>query len=232
VAGASASARVSGVYRKRVPLGTALRLTLTMADGHPSCRLLDSGGAVLVDGGVGPELDAPAPPIAAGDGGDPLPLSSSCLACGVDNALGLRAQFRFDDERVWTRWIPRESAARGDGSLAPIALTTLLDEAAFWMGALASGESGMTTELAVTLRREVAFGEPLLVTGSRANTRARDDGRYWQTEIAATDGSGEVVASARIVFVAVRGAARRLLGGFLSRSSPEIVRRIFPAYTR
>jgi hypothetical protein len=40
------------------------------------------------------------------------------------------------------------------------------------------------------------------------------------------------VASGRIVFVAVRGSVRRLLGGFLARSSPEILRRIFPAYAR
>jgi hypothetical protein len=229
-AGAGPGARVSGVYRKRVPLGTALRLTLTRAGDHLSCRLLDPGGAALVDGEVAPAVDGPPAPTQAGDGGDPLPLSSSCLACGVDNALGLRAEFRFDAERVWTRWIPRETAARDDGSLAPIALTTLLDEAAFWLGALASGESGMTTELAVSLRREVPFGEPIVVTGARASVRARDDGRYWQTDVAAADTAGQVVASARIVFVAVRGSARRLLGGFLSRSTPAILRRIFPTY--
>lgn len=223
---------VRGTYRKRVPLGTALRLTLTQDDGGTACRLFDEAGGVLVDGGVGPASDAPPSPARQGDAGDPLPLASTCLACGIDNALGLRAQLMFDDERVWTRWAPRETAARDDGSLAPVALTTLLDEAAFWLGALASGESGMTTELSVTIHRTIAFGEPIVVTGARDRTRARDDGRYWETEVAAADTSGEIVASARIVFVAVRGAARRLMAGFLARSSPDILRRIFPAYAR
>jgi len=39
-------------------------------------------------------------------------------------------------------WQPRAPFRRADGSLAPAALTTLLDEAAFWLGALATGESG------------------------------------------------------------------------------------------
>ena len=224
--------QVSGTYRKRVPLGVPLRLTVAREGHGLACALGDDAGAVLVDGGVRPVDDAPPAPAPPGDGGDPLPVTSTCLACGVDNALGLRAQLFFDDERVWTRWTPRETAARPDGSLAPIALTTLLDEAAFWLGALASGESGMTTELAVTIHREIAFGEPLVVTGARSLTRARDDGRYWETAVTAADASGVIVASARIVFVAVRGTARRLMGGFLARSSPEILRRIFPAYAR
>ena len=230
LANAVGSQRVSGIYRKRVPLGTPLRLTVVSAKDNITCALLDDAGGLLVDGGVRGANDALLTATPAGDGGDPLPVTSTCLACGVDNALGLRAQLSFDDERVWTRWTPRETAARPDGSLAPIALTTLLDEAAFWLGALASGESGMTTDLAVTIHRELPFGEPVVVAGSRSRTRARDDGRYWETEVTAADTSGEIVASAQIVFVAVRGAARRLVSGFLSRSSPAVLRRIFPAY--
>ena len=231
VAGADAPRRVIGNYRKRVPLGVALRLTLTRERDDTVCRLFDAAGGVLVEGGVGGVRAAPPAPWPAGQHGDPLPVSSTCVACGVDNALGLRAQLFFDDERVWTRWVPRETAARADGSLAPIALTTLLDEAAFWLGALASGESGMTTELAVTIHREIGFGEPIVVAGTRSRTRARDDGRYWETEVTAADTSGEIVASGQIVFVAVRGAARRLVNGFLARNPPEVLRRIFPAYT-
>jgi hypothetical protein len=91
----------------------------------------------------------------------------------------------------------------------------------------------MTTELAVTLHRSIAFGEPIVVAGARSRTRARDaDRRFWETEITAADTSGRVVAGARITFVAVRGAARRLVTGLLSLNPPEILRRVFPAYTR
>ena len=231
LAGGAGRLEIRGNYRKRVPLATPLRLTLTRDRGEPVCRLFDADGAVLVEGDVRPASDTPPAPMPAGDAGEPLPVTSTCLACGVDNALGLRAQLVFDDERAWTRWTPRETEARPDGSLAPIALTTLLDEAAFWLGALASGESGLTTELSVTLHREIAFGETIVVTGARGRTRARDDGRYWETEVTAADTSGEIIASARIVFVAVRGAARRLVSGLLSLNPPEILRRVFPTYT-
>jgi len=39
------------------------------------------------------------------------------------------------------------------------------------------------------------------------------------------------VASAVITFVAVRGAARRLVHGMLAVNAPEVLRRVFPAYT-
>ena len=113
------------------------------------------------------------------------------------------------------------------------ALTTLLDETAFWLGALATGESGMTTDLAVTLHGPVPFGAALTVSGRRATVRPHaDDRRYWDTEVAARDAAGALVASARITFVAVRGAARRLVTGMLAINDADVVRRVFPAYAR
>src|SRR5262249_14134691 len=131
-----------------------------------------------------------------------LPVSRACFACGTDNALGLRAQLAFDAAAVRGTWRPREPFRQADGTLAPAALTTLLDEAAFWLGALATGESGMTTELRVALHRSVPFEAPVTVSGARAAVRPRDDdARYQDTEIVARAG-GEVVATARITFVA------------------------------
>jgi len=43
---------------------------------------------------------------------------------------------------------------------------------------------------------------------------------------------GRVVATAQITFVAVRGAARRLVTGMLAMNDPACVQRVFPAYTR
>src|SRR5713101_8082687 len=128
-------------------------------------------------------------------------------------------------------WEPRASFRRDDGSLAPAALTTLLDEAAFWLGALATGESGMTTELRVSLHRPAQFAAPVTVTGARGAVHQRgDDARYWETDVVAR-ADGEVVATARITYVAVRGAARRLVTGMLAMNDPACVRRVFPAYT-
>jgi hypothetical protein len=133
---------------------------------------------------------------------------------------------------VWGLWPARESFCTSERALAPIALTTLLDEAAFWLGALATGESGMTTELRVTLVESAAAGAAVRVGGERAAARPRaDDGRYWDTRVAAWDERGRLLASAAITFVAVRGAARRLVNGLLSVNPTDVVRRVFPAYT-
>jgi len=162
----------------------------------------------------------------------PLPISRTCFACGTDNALGLRVQLEFDAETVRGTWEPRAPFRRDDGSLAPAALTTLLGEAAFWLGALATGESGMTTELRVSLHRPAPFATPVTVTGARGAVHQRgDDARYWETDVVAR-ADGEVVATARITYVAVRGAARRLVTGMLAMNDPACVRRVFPAYTR
>lgn len=162
----------------------------------------------------------------------PLPISRACFACGTDNPLGLRVQLEFDDAEVRGRWRPREPLRAADGTLATAALTTLADEAAFWLGALATGESGMTTDLRVTLHRAVPFGGALTVTGARASARPQADRRYWDTEVVVGTEDGAVIASASITFVAVRGAARRLVNGMLAINEPTVVGRVFPAYAR
>jgi acyl-coenzyme A thioesterase PaaI-like protein len=232
-AGGAGRRALHGSYRRRVPLGVPLPLTLARDEEGVSCRLVDDTGAVLVDGGVHAVTAPPSPSRPPVERGDPLPISSTCFACGVDNPLGLRARLFTDDVRVMGRWEPRESAAMADGLLAPIALTALLDEAAFWLGALATGEAGMTTELAVTLHEPVPFGPPIVVAGSRDTTRQRaDDARYWDTEVAAFDDSGQPVATGHITFVAVRGAARRLVAGLLKANPADVLARVFPAYGR
>jgi acyl-coenzyme A thioesterase PaaI-like protein len=158
-------------------------------------------------------------------------VSTTCFACGIDNTLGLRARLTIDHERVGGVWAPSAAFRAGD-ALATVAVTTLLDEAAFWLGAAASGEAGMTTELRIRLHAPAAFGR-VVVAGSRASVRARaDDPRYWDTEIAAWDDRGTLVATAAITFVAVRGVARKLVAGLLAVNPPDVLRRVFPTYVR
>jgi acyl-coenzyme A thioesterase PaaI-like protein len=235
LSGATAPREVSGIYRRRVPLGLPLTLRRAREDSADTFVLSDQAGSVLVDGRVEPlpaGVAAVAPGRADNGGGHPLPVSRTCFACGTDNDLGLRARLAFDVGTVRATWQPRAPFRRPDGTLAPAALTTLLDEAAFWLGALATGESGMTTELRVSLHRPAPFDAPVTVTGARASVRPRnDDARYQETEIVACAGD-HVVATAHITFVVVRGAARRLVSGMLAINDPECVRRVFPGYTR
>jgi acyl-coenzyme A thioesterase PaaI-like protein len=234
LAEAAAPREVSGTYHRRVPLGVPLALQQAREESAHTFALSDpSSKNVLVEGrvmlGVNGEGAANG---AASTSRLPLPVSRTCFACGTDNELGLRARLGFDDDTVGATWEPRPPFRRADGTLAPAALTTLLDEAAFWLGALATGESGMTTELRVSLHRPAPFGAAITVSGSRAAVRPRgDDPRYQETSIAAY-ADGRVVATARITFVAVRGAARRLVTGMLAMNDPACVQRVFPAYMR
>jgi acyl-coenzyme A thioesterase PaaI-like protein len=230
VAGQAGGRRLVGHYLKRVPLGAPLRLRIERAAAGPAFELLERD-AVLVRGqvvlgvdGAGPTVAAPAADAA------PLPISRTCFACGIDNPLGLRVQLRADTHAVGGTWTPGDGFSDG-GRLATVALTTLMDEAAFWLGALATGEAGMTTELRVTLHAEPAAGSPITVAGARAAVQPRGgDSRYQDTTLTARDADGRLVASAAITFVAVRGAARRLVSGLLAMNPPEMLRGIFPAY--
>ena len=232
LAAAAAGARcLVGAFLKRVPLAAPLRLQ-ARPDGD-GCRLeLLERDTVLVRGLVVP--GAPDGPL-DGDRWLPpaadamtLPISRTCFACGVDNALGLGVRLRADDFTVGGTWKPDARFIVAGGRLAPVALTTPLDEAAFWLGALATGEAGMTTELRVTLHAEPTAAD---ITIARAAVRPRaDDSRYQDTVLTARDADGQLVASALITFVAVRGTARRLVSGMLAVNAPELLSRVFPAY--
>lgn len=233
VAGGGGPRRLDGHYLRRVPLGLPLRLRARPAADGCHLELLEQNG-VLVRGRVAAASDGERAVAAVPPAGDAmeLPISRTCFACGVDNVLGLGLRLRADADTVGSTWIPRSGFATTGGGLAPLALTTLLDEAAFWLGALASGEAGMTSELRVTLHAEAAAGTPITVVGARAAVRPRAaDPRYLDTAVSARDPDGRLVASASITFVAVRGAARRLVTGLLAVNPPAVLRFAFPAYT-
>jgi acyl-coenzyme A thioesterase PaaI-like protein len=222
--------RVSGVYRRRVPPGVPLRLDVHRAEGRVACRVLE-GDTVLVEGQVAPSVLAGTSAAVDEAGGTPLPVSNTCFVCGLDNVAGLRARLRFDEHDVFGVWTPPERFRADRGGLAPLALTSLLDEAAFWLGALASGESGMTADLAVTLADGVPLDTPVVVRGERGRVRPlASDQRYWQTHTVASDAAGRVVAAADITFVAIRGTARKLSGWLNPLNPPGLLPRIFPAY--
>jgi acyl-coenzyme A thioesterase PaaI-like protein len=230
VAGLNGIRRVGGLYRKRVPLATPLRLEISPAGDGVQCDLYHSG-SLLVEGRVDPADLADGICGAAPAEGVPLPISTTCFVCGVENRAGLRAGLRFDDDAVFGTWAPLERFRAPDGSLSVVALTALLDEAAFWLGALATGESGMTTDLAVTLAARAPFDTALTVMGARSRVQSiADDARYWQTHVTACDGAGRLVAVADITFVAVRGSARKLAAWVAPLNPPGILHRIFPAY--
>ncbi len=230
LAAATGPREIQGVYRRRVPLGVPLALAVHR-DGDGARFELSDGRAALVDGRVAGAAKVVTEAARLVGTASPLPVSYGCFACGTTNEIGLRLALEFDERAVAGEWAPREPLRSDAGTVATAGLTTLLDETAFWLGALATGEAGMTTELRVSLHRPAVFGTRLTVSGLRARVRPRaDDPRYWQTETAIHDDRGALIASGRITFVVVRGVAKRLATGMLAMNPADVVRRVFPAY--
>ena len=224
------SREIVGFYRRRVPLGTPLALRVTRADVFRYAVVNESG--VLVEGHVGASVvAATAPVVSPSGGGALLPVSRTCFACGTDNAIGLGVRLAHDDATVHGDFVPDERFHDDSGAVSPVAITTLLDEAAFWLGALATGESGMTTELRVAVHRSARASAPVTVVGRRADVVQRpDDERYWITRVMAIDANRAVIASGTITFVVIRGAARRLVAGLLATNRAEALHAVFPRY--
>ena len=228
VASTSSARTLSGIYRRRVPLATPLALAVDR-DGATTRLCLSDGAGALVEGAVTPIAGSGVARIEPSGTARPLPISRTCFACGVENPIGLKAAPRIDESGVHIRWEPRTAAQ----TISSVVITTLLDEAAFWLGAAATGESGMTTELVVTVHGAIPRDGALSIAGARASARPKaGDARYWDTDVGAWDGAGRLVATARITFVAIRGAARKLVTSLFAINAREVLQPIFPTYVR
>lgn len=227
---------IAARIQRSVPLETPL--SLAAVPSTPNVALtLEHDGRLLVNGTVSPATPGLHPAWngqgdLTGAGGFELPTSRGCLACGVENSSGLQVVLRFNDQWVWSEYEPREDYRTDDGSLATALFTVLLDETAWWLGALSSGEAGMTTEIRVTLERpDYPFGEPLLALGRRDRViRVDRKGHFWKTETGIFISGGGRLASAEIIFAGSRVYSRSLIPSLLLTNSPESVRRIFPGY--
>lgn len=232
---AGAARMVKAQIQRTIPLKTSLPLTveasaamvaLTLGDGGKSlarCRVSRgvTEGMLPLNGWTGP------PRKSLG-----LPTARGCLACGSENPIGLRVRLRFDDRWVWAEYRPSETYRAADGRIAPALFTVLLDEMAWWLGAVATGEAGVTTDIHVTLHRPThPFGEPLLAVGPRDRVAVTDEkGHFWRTETAVLTADGTLLASGAIVFAASRVYSKRLVPQLLKTNPPESLRPIFPSH--
>jgi hypothetical protein len=158
-----------------------------------------------------------------------LPRTTTCLACGSANPLGLALTLRTTSRFLWCEVEPPEHYRAANGLLHPALATVGLDELGWWLGALAQGECGVTTEVVVTVLRPLPFARVLLVA-DRDAMQADDDprGRYVRarTWLLAADGSPLALADVR--FAGSPAYTKRLLQPFLETTSAESFFRIFP----
>ncbi len=95
-----------------------------------------------------------------------------CFVCGRENPIGLRLQFDFDGERIWSTFTPSEEHQGYPGVLHGGIISSILDEVI--------GRSATARDLwMVTARLEVRFitpipiGRPLTATGEIVEVKGR-----------------------------------------------------------
>ena len=218
-----------------VPTDTPLRLTTGRTGPHARLAL-EQGERRLAEAMLSreavPSID-PAPVMDAwtqhrSPQGE-IPGTRTCLACGSANPLGLGVRFLVNDRLLWREYTPRSGYRARDGSAHPALATIVLDELGWWLGALAQGECGVTTEVAITLFRSLPAG-PLLVVGDRAAVRVDDDprGRYCRASGYLLTPGGELLAAGDVRFAGSRAYTRRLLEPFLEATDLDTLLRFFP----
>jgi hypothetical protein len=225
--------RVDGRLTSSVPIETALDLRVDRTEGGVGLTILQ-GGQTLTSGSV---VDLPTEPATAhawsgGSGGSSLPMSDYCLACGSQNPLGLQVALSFDDEGVWAHLTPPAPWRAPGGRLHPGLAPVLLDELAWWLGALVMKQGGLTNRLAVSLHDpDAPFDGALVAAGRFADVTPVDRKRtFWRTESALATASGRLLASASIVFRGGPDYSERQIPYFKPRTPPDVFRRMFPNY--
>lgn len=118
------------------------------------------------------------------------PLPNRCFACGKDNELGLKLEFRRRPEgEAEARWTPSPAHEGWPGVVHGGLLSTVLDEA-MAHAVLAAGLKAMTAELRVRFREPAPSGRVLTVR-ARVVQRAR---RLVEAEASITGADGEEYA--------------------------------------
>jgi hypothetical protein len=223
---------LEGRLTSSVPIDTPLEME-GHAAGATTVTILD-GTQPLTSVAIapGPGEDVAPDPGWRADGreGWAMPRSDQCLACGAHNPLGLQLGLRFDGDGVWARFVPRDPWRHPDDRLAPALPAVVLDEIAWWLGALVTREGGLTNRIALTLLRpDAAAPGPVTAVGRFADVTAVDRRRtFWRTRSALLGADGTLLATAAIVFRAGADYSERQLAFFRSRTDPEVFARMFP----
>jgi hypothetical protein len=163
------------------------------------------------------------------DAAEEVPGTTTCLACGSANPLGLQIRFLANERFLWREYTPLPTYRTRDGAHPALALI-LLDELGWWLGALAQRECGVTTDVQITLFEAIPDA-PLLVIGDRTAVRNDGDprGRYSRVSGALLGPDGELLATADVRFAGSRAYTRRLVEPFLGTTPIDALARWFPS---
>ena len=143
-------------------------------------------------------------------------LLSNCVVCGPERRDGLQVTpgpLAARSDILAAPFVPRDLDAT-DGVVHPAAIWGALDCPSYPAMSLLDGRIGLLGTLAVHRNREVLIGERLVVVGWTVQAH----GRSTQTASALLDERGDVVASARAVWIELRHQGLVRLAGRVQRS--------------
>jgi acyl-coenzyme A thioesterase PaaI-like protein len=121
-----------------------------------------------------------------------------CFACGSENPIGLKLDFKLVDARTEATFVPAREHQGFVGIIHGGLIGLALDEAMAKLLHL-QGIEALTCEITVRLRRAVTVGEALKLTAWKVHERKR----LLELEAEATSPAGETVAPARAKFLGV-----------------------------
>lgn len=208
--------------------GQAARLSLAQGDRPLAEATLSRGAVPAIDPATvaslaGLRATAHAPH-------DEVPRTATCLACGAANPVGVGLRLLLNEHLVWRECTPPPGYRTRDGWTHPALAMIALDELGWWLGALAHGECGVTTEVAITLVKPIPFA-PLFVVGDRRAVHADADprGRFCRARGYLLTSDGDPLAMGEVRFAGSRAYTRRLVGPFLETTTLDRLTRIFPS---
>ena len=121
-----------------------------------------------------------------------------CFACGSENPIGLKLDFKLVDGRTEATFVPAREHQGFVGIIHGGLIGLALDEAMAKLLHL-QGIEALTCEITVRLRRAVSVGETLKLTACLVRERKR----LLELEAEAAGPAGETVAAAKAKFLRV-----------------------------
>ena len=89
----------------------------------------------------------------------------TCFGCGAKNAIGLKMEFKTDDEKIYSFVTVPKTMAGWDTTVHGGILSTILDEMMGWSVIYLLGKIGVTKSMTVEFLKPVAAETPLTAVG-------------------------------------------------------------------
>lgn len=119
-----------------------------------------------------------------------------CFACGTDNPIGLKLDFKLEGDQVTAYFVPTETHQGYPGMMHGGLVTTLLDEA---MAKVLNLQQivAVTATIDVKFRHIVPIGERLTISGQLV----KEGKRRCLLKSYVTNQAGKILAQASSVFI-------------------------------